>query len=111
MTEAAGTIDEKVKFYEYLSPERDLPIRTTMASVATGLERHELTTYDENLNLRSTTVAGFDPAGNARSRSTVLHYDGKGRITRIDGPRLDVGDVTDISYHDCADGGGCGAGG
>ncbi|MFC1680814.1 RHS repeat-associated core domain-containing protein [Pseudomonadota bacterium] len=108
MTEAAGTVDEKVTLYEYLSAEEDLLTHTTTASVATGFERHEFTAYDDNLNVTSTTVTGFDPAGDARSRTTTFQYDDKGRINRIDGPRLDSEDVTKLSYHDCENGGGCG---
>lgn len=108
MVEAEGTPQERVTRYEYVSTGVDLPVRVIKASVAAGLEREEITAYDQDMKVLSVTVNGFDPAGNAQSETTSFEYDDSGRVIRIDGPRLDVDDLTSISYHDCLTGAGCG---
>lgn len=49
--------------------------------------------YDENGNtLSSSLISG------AQSRSTSYSYDAEGRLIRVDGPRTDVQDITEITY-------------
>ncbi len=45
-------------------------------------------------------ITRTDPAS-GEARITALTRDSEGRIVRIDGPRTDVEDLTEIGYHDC----------
>lgn len=110
-TEAAGTAEERVTTYEYLSPDLDLVTRQTMPSIYTstpGVVKETLTTYDTNLNPTSITVNGFDVAGNPVSRTTTYTYNAVGQVLTVDGPRTDVSDITTFAYYDCTTGGECG---
>ena len=95
--------------YQYLSPALDLPTLIQSPSVAGGTNTKQVSiAYDANRNPVTIMQSGFTPAGAAVSRSIALGYNAFGQVTSIDGPRVDVADVTNISYYTCTTGGTCG---
>ncbi|MDA9983221.1 DUF6531 domain-containing protein, partial [Gammaproteobacteria bacterium] len=107
-TVAVGSAQERTTFYEYIAPDIDLPTRVSTPSVLPGSVREVLTSYDDKLNVTRVTTQGFDPVGNVLSRVTSFEYDGRGRVTQIDGPHTDVDDITTMTYNDCDTGAECG---
>ena len=108
MTEATGTLQERTTRYEYVSANIDLPTWVITSSVAAGFSRETSSTYDENLNITSVSLKGFDKEGNVLSRISSFERDDVGRVIGIDGPRTDVDDTMKMSYHDCDSGAECG---
>ena len=107
-TVAVGSAQERTTFYEYIAPDIDLPARVLTPSVLPGSVREVLTIYDDKLNITRATTLGFDPVGNVLSRVTNFEYDGRGRVTQIDGPRTDIDDITTLTYNECDTGAECG---
>ncbi len=57
-------------------------------------------TYDDDGNLLSRTVSGFQPDSTPISRTTSWQYLGPyGQLSQIDGPRTDVTDITTLAYY------------
>ena len=108
MTEASGTPEARTTTYEYVSADIDLITKVSQPSVHTGSIKETVTTYDAELNVASVTVNGFDPTGNAVTRTTNYQYDDLGKITQIDGARTDVSDIATFTYYDCNTGFECG---
>ena len=97
----------RTTMYQYLSATRDLPTVIESPSVNAGsLKRTEIA-YQGNLPT-SITQRGYAPGGTAVSRTVALQYNSSGQVTRIDGPRTDVNDVTTLACNECTSGGGCG---
>jgi len=97
--EAAGTAQERRNDYEYDPRFRNFVTRVEEPSVYPGRTRITARTYDSSGNLVEETVSGFDPAGQAVSRTMRYVHDGPyGQLSSIDGPRDDVLDVTTLEY-------------
>ncbi len=57
-------------------------------------------TYDDDGNLTSRTISGFQPDSTPISRTTTWQYNGAyGQLSQIDGPRTDVSDITTLEYY------------
>ncbi|MBW1735746.1 MAG: RHS repeat protein [Deltaproteobacteria bacterium] len=97
-TEAVGTSFERTTLYTY-DPDLNLVTSITRQSVADS-SSNTVTTfrYDERGNLIEMSERGFS-GDDAVTRTTTYVYDGLGRLTRIDGPRSDVEDVTVLEYY------------
>jgi len=108
MTEAVGTPQERTTEYEYLSADLDLPTVIRVPSVFAGQKKTTAITYDSTNNPVAVTQSGFTATGAAVSRSVAMQYNAFGQVTRIDGPRTDVNDITTLTYYECATGAGCG---
>ena len=107
-TVAVGSAQERTTFYEYVTPDTYLPTRVASPSIYPGSFREVVTTYDADFNISAMEVRGFDPMGNPLSRITTFAYNERGQVTRIDGPRTDISDITTITYYECATGAECG---
>ncbi len=106
--EAQGTAQERITDTQYLSPDLDLPVRSSTRSVFDGHSKQTESTYNSNHTLAQITVNGFTPDGDAISRSTQFQYNNLGQITHIDGPQPGTQDSTTLSYYDCNTGAECG---
>ncbi|MGD2055681.1 MAG: DUF6531 domain-containing protein, partial [Gammaproteobacteria bacterium] len=72
----------------------------TEPSVYPGAYKTTTYGYDDFGNRTSVTIDGFDPDGNPVSRTTAYRYDGPlHQLSRIDGPRTDVSDITTLRYY------------
>ncbi len=94
--------------YQYLTPTLDLPTRIDAPSVSDGNRKVTTIAYTTQNLPATVTTSGYTPAGQAVSRTTGFGYNTLGQVTRIDGPRTDVNDVTTIAYYSCSGGGACG---
>jgi len=106
--EALGTPEERRTEYDYLSADINLLTRKLEPSVVSGKKKKTIYSYDEDLNIKSMVVRGFDANENSVIRKTTYRYNDKGQVTRIDGPRVDADDITQIKYYNCDTGGKCG---
>jgi RHS repeat-associated protein len=107
-TEAAGTPQARTVSYQYGTDGLALPIEIDRPSVCAGSSQQTVITYDAHHNPIQITENGYTPACSAISRSLNLAYNSAGQVTRIDGPRTDLNDITQLSYHDCQNGNACG---
>jgi RHS repeat-associated protein len=98
--EAVGTPEERRTDYSY-DPRFFHKITTiTEPSVAPGQQKITTYTYDDWANRRSETVNGFRPDGTPVSRSTTWEYEGPlHQLSRMDGARTDVADITTYDYY------------
>ena len=74
----------------------------TEPSVCPGLNKVTTYQYDPNGRRTATTIEGYDPTDCATptSRTTSFEYNGPlNQLSRIDGPRVDVDDVTMLEYY------------
>jgi len=94
--------------YEYVSPDTDLVTKTTTNGIFDFQNKETVNTYDDNLNLTSVTINGFNADGQSVSRQTNFEFDQFGKVTQIDGPRTDVADITTLVYYNCTTGAECG---
>jgi RHS repeat-associated protein len=100
VVQALGTPDEKRIEYEYDPAFRNRITRISEPSVFPGASKVTSRTYDFAGNVLEETVTGFDPEGQAVSRSTRWDYDGPfGQLSSVDGPRTGVADVTTYEYY------------
>jgi len=106
-TTSQATPASRTTTYQYLSANLSLPTLIESPSVNSGGTKRTAITYSGNLPV-NITQSGFTPAGATVSRSVTLGYNSFGQVISIDGPRLDVNDVTALAYNECATGGGCG---
>ena len=98
--QAVGTAQEKRTDYEYDPGFLNKITKITEPSVYVGESRITTRSYDFNGNLLSETISGFDPFGQAVSRTVTNTFDGPfGQITSSDGPRTNVNDVTTYEYY------------
>lgn len=98
--EAVGTPEERRTDYSY-DPRFFHKITTIMEpSVAPGQKKLTTYTYDDWGNRTSETISGFRPDGTPVSRTTTWEYQGPlHQLSRIDGPRSDVADITTYDYY------------
>lgn len=106
-TAPAPTAATRTTTTQYLSNSLALPTVIESPSVVAGFSRRTEISYTNNLPAQI-TPRGYTPTGNPVSRTISLQYDGQGRVTRIDGPRTDVSDLTILTYNSCTGGNGCG---
>lgn len=100
VVQAVGTPEEKPTDYEYDPALRNRITRITEPSVFPGASKVTTRAYDFAGNLLEETATGFDPEGQAVSRSMRWSYDGPfGQLSSVDGPRTDVADVTTYEYY------------
>jgi len=102
-----ATAATRTASYQYLSANLNLPTVIESPSLNTGSTKRTTITYSGNVPV-TITQSGFTPAGAAVTRSVALGYNSFGQVISIDGPRLDVNDVTALAYNECTTGGGCG---
>jgi len=106
-TNSQATPASRTTTYQYLSANLSLPTLLESPSVNAGGTKRTTITYNGNLPV-NITQSGFTPVGATISRSVTLGYNSSGQVISIDGPRLDVNDVTALAYNECTTGGGCG---
>ena len=98
--EAAGTPEAQRTDYLYDPRFRGKPQRVRSASVYPGGERIETFRYDDQGRTLEHTLSGYDPDGQALSRTYRFEYhEPFGQLSLIDGPRTDVDDTTRYEYY------------
>jgi len=97
-TLARGTSIEKTTTWTY-DPVYSKVLTETVKSVVDPAQNKVTTnTYDNNGNLLTTTETGLLGDGTSYSYTSTYTYDSSGHMTGIDGPRMDVQDVTTYTY-------------
>ncbi|MGB5338131.1 MAG: RHS domain-containing protein, partial [Gammaproteobacteria bacterium] len=72
----------------------------TEPSIYTGARKITTYEYDEFGNRTLETITGYTPTGTPVSRTTTREYNGPlHQLTRVDGPRTDVSDITTYRYY------------
>lgn len=107
----------KYRDYEFLNETADLPIRIRRQSVCedgVGREAEQEIQYVPGTQWISHVMdRGFrlETTGTCSPIERVtrfLNHNSFGQPRRIEGPRLDTVDVTDVEYYECSTGGACG---
>ncbi len=98
VTQASGLSEERTITRTY-DPELNKITSITQSSTMPGQNKVTTYTYDQQGNLLSTTEAGF-ANGSPVTRIITYTYNAHGQITRIDGPRTDLNDITTFTYDD-----------
>jgi len=109
-TEAVGTSQQRHSSYEYDARFHNKATKISRPSVistvpgdpcAEGVDCFiETYTYDDFGNRTSVTLNGFRPDGASVTRSISYQYNGPlNQLSRIDGPRTDVEDITVFDYY------------
>jgi len=97
--EARGSAAERRTDYTYDPRYFGKPVARSEPSVYPGARRVTSFVYDDFGNLLSERIDGFTPAGEPVSRITTYEYAGPlHQLSRIDGPRTDVNDITTFRY-------------
>lgn len=96
-TDAQGSTVEKTTLYTYHPIFNTIATETVKSVVNPAQNRVTTNTYYPDGNLQSTTETGLLGDGTLYSHVTTYEYT-NGRITKIDGPRTDVQDVTTFGY-------------
>jgi RHS repeat-associated protein len=98
-TLAKGSTVEEQTVFRYDS-SFNLPTQIAVASVAkAGDSSKRNLTYDSHGNLLSVVESGWSNASTSYVHSTNLTYNVPGQITKLDGPRVDVGDTIKYVYY------------
>ncbi|MBM9538730.1 RHS repeat-associated core domain-containing protein [Desulfobulbus alkaliphilus] len=98
-TRAAGTPLEYTVQTSYIA-EHNKPVVISEPSVGSpGHQKVTSMTYDAAGNLLTRTESGFNGAEKI-SRTIRYHYDAHGRITAINGPRVEVDDLLSFVYYE-----------
>ncbi|MGD2136899.1 MAG: RHS repeat-associated core domain-containing protein [Gammaproteobacteria bacterium] len=98
--EAPGTPEERRTDYTYYPGYFSKIATITGPSVHPGSSKVTSYSYDGFGNRTAETVSGFTPDGTPVSRTTTWQYDGPlHQLSRIDGPRSDVSDITTFRYY------------
>jgi RHS repeat-associated protein len=98
--EALGTIDERRVDYEYDPRFFNFATKITELSIYPGQFKITDRTYDSAGNLTSESFSGFDPSGQAITRTTTSAFNGPfGQVSSIDGPRTDIADIKQYEYY------------
>ena len=108
-----ATADTITTSHEYLTPKLGLKTFVRKPSVSGGSNVSETETrYDRPTFVRLPTSViqrGYKPDGTVVSRTVSMRYNDSQRLLdRIDGPRTDVADITNLVYNECTTGGACG---
>ncbi|ACM22012.1 RHS repeat protein [Geotalea daltonii FRC-32] len=97
-TRGSGSAVAKTASYTY-HPTFGRLVTKTMKSAVNPLQDSVLTyAYDGTGNVSSSTETGLSGDGTSYTYTTSYEYDIHGHVTRIDGPRTDVEDVTTFTY-------------
>lgn len=107
-TQAAGTPQARTVSYQYGTDGLALPVEIDQPSVCGSATQRTAITYDSYHNPLTLTETGYTPSCSAVTRTLNLSYNSARQVTKIDGPRTDVNDITTLSYNDCQSGNGCG---
>ena len=100
MIEARGTADERRTDYRYDPRYFSNIASLSEPSVYAGGRRVTTYEYDDYGNRIAERVDGFTPAGLPVTRTTLYQYNGpQHQLSRIDGPRNDVDDITIFRYY------------
>jgi len=110
MIEAAGTADARrtdyvydSRFFDRVTEMREPSVINTQPDqpCTAGVDcRLTQRSFDEWGNRISETVSGFAPDGTPVSRTTTWEYNGPyHQLSRVDGPRTDVSDITLYRYY------------
>lgn len=98
--EAAGTPQARRIEFTYDSRFHGKVTARSEPSVYAGGRKVTTYTYDDFGNPTEVTTSGYQPDGTPVARTTRYAYDGPlNQLTRIDGPRSDVNDVTTFEYY------------
>ena len=97
-TEALGTPEERTTIYTY-HPEFNLITSITRVSTSYPGKTTKISfVYDDHGNLIEKNEEGFS-ANDPIARSTTYGYNDLGQLIFIDGPRVDLEDVTTFEYY------------
>ncbi len=98
--EAPGTSQARRTDYTY-DPRFTHKVATrTEPSVYASGKRITTWTYDDHANLTRLQIDGYRPDGTPVSRVYTFEYAGPNRqLSKIDGPRTDVADITTLDYY------------
>ena len=100
MIEAKGTPEQRRTDYSYDPRFKNKILTITGPSVFPGSYKVTTYSYDDYGNRIAERIDGYTPAGMPVSRSTTRQFDGPlQQLSRIDGPRTDVSDVTHFRYY------------
>jgi RHS repeat-associated protein len=100
MIEAVGTSGERRTDYTYDPGFQGKIASIAEPSVYAGSSKVTSYTYDDFGNRLSETVNGFDPAGNPVTRTITREYNGPlHQLSKIDGPRTDMIDISILRYY------------
>jgi len=102
--EAAGLTGERTTSYTYAHRSDDpflLTQSTESKKSVVNPSQNKVTTtvYDAYGNIASRSVSGYNGSGAATTAATTYQYSSAGQVTRIDGPRTDVPDITTFTYY------------
>ncbi len=97
-TRAAGTPDEVTTSYAY-NDKNKVELISMPSVVLEDHSRDTSMTYDARGNMLTREEQGYSRDSSPVSRTTSYTYDSYGRITSIDGPRIDVSDVISMTYY------------
>jgi RHS repeat-associated protein len=99
MVEADGTLSARRTDYVYDPRFIGKPTLITEPSVAPGRVKTTLVEYNARGQETRVAISGFHPDGTPVSRTTTAEYNGPlGQLSKVDGPRTDVLDVTTYTY-------------
>jgi len=97
---AAASPDARVTTYSYDSRYFSKISEKREPSVYPGGQKVTTYTYDDFANITQIHIAGFQPDGTPVSRTTNFEYNGPlHQLSRSDGPRTGVADVTTLDYY------------
>ncbi|MGD8876088.1 MAG: hypothetical protein PVH38_13155, partial [Gammaproteobacteria bacterium] len=100
MIEARGTADERRTDYRYDTRYFDSVASLSEPSVYERGRRVTTTDYDDYGNRIAERIDGYSPDGLPVTRTTRYWYNGPNhQLSRIDGPRNDVSDITVFRYY------------
>ncbi|MEA3413546.1 MAG: hypothetical protein U9R74_18740 [Pseudomonadota bacterium] len=98
--EAVGTTEERRTDYTYDSRFFGKATSITEPLVFAGSSKVTTTTYVDYGNPLTETVSGFTPDGTPVTRTVTREYNGPlHQLSKVDGPRTDVADITLHEYH------------
>ncbi|MCW9058759.1 MAG: DUF6531 domain-containing protein [Gammaproteobacteria bacterium] len=98
--EAVGTPKERRTDYSYDPRFFNKITSIEEPSVAPGQQKLTTYTYDDWGNRLSETINGFRPDGTPVNRTTTWEYQGPlHQVSRMDGPRSNVADITTYNYY------------
>lgn len=97
-TEAQGTALQKTTTNTWHPQFGKLLTETVKSVVNPTLNRVTTNSYDPKGNLLTSTETGLLGDATPYSYSTTYEYDTNSRLSKIDGPRTDVADVTTFTY-------------
>ena len=105
--DAATGGEQRTTQFSYLQPHSNLisqivsPGRIASNSLTTNI------TYDSNRYPNTVTLSGKKPNGSTTTRQFDADVNAQGQLTQLNGPRTDVTDTTQFTYHNCSNANAC----